>query len=128
VLVVDDNIANQEVLRAFVERSCKVVECAASAREGLECLAREAFDVALIDLEMPEESGDVVVRRMAELGAGTPSSGCVLVAVSAHTRDEKRTECIALGFQDFLPKPVDRHELFQMLQRIAASRSAPGTK
>ncbi len=124
VLVVDDNVANQEVLRAFVERSCKVVECAGSAREGLDWLQRERFDVALVDLEMPDETGDVVVRRMAEGGAKTPSADCVLVAVSAHTRDEKRAECIALGFDDFLPKPVDRQELFRMLERIAARRAA----
>lgn len=115
VLVVDDNAANQEVLRAFLEAKCNGVECVDNARSAIEMLHAMPFDVALIDLEMPEAGGEVVARAMRDMGSKSVSYGCVLIAVSAHTREERRPESLAVGFDEFVPKPIDRQELFRTM-------------
>lgn len=121
MLIVDDNPANQEVLKAFLGRKAAKLEVADNARDAIAWLERETFDVALVDLEMPEEGGDVVVRAVTEQRAGFASNACTVIAVSAHTASEKRAECLVLGFADFLPKPIDRNELNRLLAKVAES-------
>lgn len=117
VLAVDDNEANQEVLRVLLEAQCGRLEIVGSAAAALEWAQREAFDLALIDLEMPETDGFTVARAMR--APGSKARGCRLVAISAHAEDEMWARCAEAGFDGYLAKPIDRKRLADVLQNRA---------
>lgn len=117
VLVVDDNVANQEVLRAFLERLRTEIVVVDSAPAAIACLRSQPFEVALVDLEMPDVPGEAVAQAMAQADSFA-SAGCRLIAVSAHSRQDKYVECIAHGFADYLAKPIRREELARVLRNV----------
>ncbi len=67
ILVIDDEASIRESLSAFLEDYDYVVESAESAEEALDMLQRERFDVAIVDMRLPGESGDVFIVKAAAL-------------------------------------------------------------
>jgi signal transduction histidine kinase/ActR/RegA family two-component response regulator len=125
VLAVDDNAANREVLRGLLESRFGRVEILGSGRDAIQALQQENFDVALIDLEMPDLDGLEVARTVRSWRGTEASRGCRLVAFSAHGRAEIWTRCEAAGFDDFVEKPIDRRELHRALTAGAAASQNP---
>jgi signal transduction histidine kinase len=104
VLVVEDSRVNRLALVRGVEREGHRVLAAADGREALELLAREAVDMVLLDLLMPEVDGFAVLAAMAD----DPSLREVpVLVISAVETSEEVARAIALGAIDCLPKPVD---------------------
>jgi signal transduction histidine kinase/ActR/RegA family two-component response regulator len=124
VLAVDDNEANREVLRGMLEGSVAHLGIVTGGREALALLAAERFDVALIDLEMPEMDGLEVARRIRSWSGAEASRGCRLVAFSAHGRHLMWERCAAVGFDDFAEKPVRRKPLLRALRPADESAAA----
>lgn len=108
VLVADDDVANQEVLRSLLEPHCTRLEVVGTAAEAIARLSAEEFDVALIDLEMPDGDGYSVLSGVKQRVAPLR---CRFAAVSAHTREDVWPLCAAEGFDAYLSKPLDRGEL-----------------
>lgn len=126
VLVADDNIANQEVMRAMLEPMIEHVSVVASAADAIATLQRERFDVAFIDLEMPDADGFTVAHAVRSWSGAEASRECRLVAFSAYPREQVLARCQAGGFTDFLSKPIVRRELTRLLEppATAAPRTA----
>ncbi|MCC6232498.1 MAG: response regulator [Verrucomicrobiales bacterium] len=127
ILAVDDTPANQEVLRALLESRCANLTVLDLGHEALARLATESFDLALIDLEMPDLDGLSLARMVRARHALAPSLRCRLVAVSAYPRDPMLAQCLAAGFDDYLEKPIERLRLLAALEDAAAFPSVPGT-
>jgi signal transduction histidine kinase/CheY-like chemotaxis protein len=115
VLAVDDNVVNQEILRNVLERDYPQLKIVASASAALDALARESFDIALVDLEMPEADGHYVARTVRGWRGAEASRGCRLVAFSAYAREQIWTRCQESGFDDYVGKPIDRLHLVRVL-------------
>ncbi|HVU36302.1 MAG TPA: ATP-binding protein [Opitutaceae bacterium] len=124
-LVADDNFANQEVMRAYLEPLGAAVTVVATAADAIASLTTAAFDVAFIDLEMPDGDGFSVAAAVRDRQARQPDGDvrCQLVAFSAHARDEVIERCLENGFVDFLGKPFARQDLLRI---IAETRSRTG--
>lgn len=120
VLVADDDIANQEVIRSILERRCAQLTVVDGAAEALAKLAEEVFDVALIDLEMADGDGYSVAREVRRSAASQGNNQCRLIAFSAHRRDSRWAACVEAGFDDYLEKPVDRESLWRALAAVSA--------
>jgi CheY-like chemotaxis protein len=105
IMLVEDNAANMRVTRALLETlGCEVV----SARNGLEALAlfrREAFDLILMDCQMPEMDGYEATRSVRQIeaieGRFTP-----IVALTAHAMAGSRQSSLDAGMNDQLNKPL----------------------
>ena len=104
VLHVDDDPMNlrvvEEILGAFGHRSVRAV----CGTDALKLLETETFDVVLMDIHMPEMGGIETVRRLRESdgpGASTP-----VIALTADVVSRRPEEYRALGFQDFISKPI----------------------
>jgi CheY-like chemotaxis protein len=122
VLHVDDDPVNlrvvEEILTAFGHRAVKAI----SGPEALEQVARQAFDVVLMDIHMPEMSGIEVLKRMRE-GAG-PASATPVIALTADILSREPAEYMALGFSGFVPKPVMVQGLIVAIARAAGVEQA----
>ena len=109
-LVADDNYANQEVMSALLDTLGAEATIVATAADAIDRLAHESFDVAFIDLEMPDADGFTVAETVR-----SSADRCRLVAFSAYSREQVIRRCQDAGFTDFLAKPVARAELKRIL-------------
>ena len=104
LLVVDDNEANSDMLSRRLMRRGFSVACAAGGREALELIARERYDLILLDLLMPDMDGMEVLRRIRET-----RSPAELPVVITSAKDETSDVIAGLeaGANDYLTKPLD---------------------
>ncbi|HEX5102495.1 MAG TPA: ATP-binding protein, partial [Pirellulaceae bacterium] len=127
LLVADDSPVNQEVARGLLELHGHSVVTVGTGHEALEAWEREAFDVVLMDLEMPDMDGLEAAERIRRVEAST-GRYTPIIALTAHVLKGVRERCLAAGMDDCVTKPLLPDDL---LPRIAAladlhSRSAAG--
>jgi adenylate cyclase len=104
VLVVDDDPVNRMLLSNSLERDGHRVTTAEHGLQAWEMLQRDAFDVVLLDVLMPELDGCEVLER---IGGDERLRHLPVIMVSALDEIETVVRCIELGAQDYLPKPFD---------------------
>ena len=115
VLLVEDQQLNLEVAQGMLAALGVGVETAANGQEALACLAREAFDLVLMDCEMPVMDGfsaTAALRRSEPPGQHLP-----VIALTADATAEGRAACLAAGMDDHLAKPFSREALRTVLGR-----------
>jgi chemotaxis family two-component system sensor kinase Cph1 len=111
ILVLDDEPdAREMVKRVLVECHADVIS-AGSAREALDLLAHEPFDVVVSDIGMPEMDGYQFIKKVRELEAKRQSHKTPVVALTAYARAEDRRKILISGFQAHVSKPVDAGDL-----------------
>jgi PAS domain S-box-containing protein len=120
VLVAEDNEFNAQFLEQLLARRGHHVRLAANGREALALAGDGPFDLLLLDIHMPELDGFQVARaiRQQERAAG---GHLPIIALTARSRWEDRERCIAAGMDDFLSKPVRAVDLWETIDRAAAT-------
>jgi signal transduction histidine kinase/CheY-like chemotaxis protein len=121
VLVVDDEADARELMATVLVRCGAEVFFAGSAREGLAILQRERPSVLLSDIEMPEEDGYTLIRKVrslpAERGGSTPAA-----ALTAYAGAHDRAKALASGFEIHVAKPVPPSELVAVVASLMTRR------
>lgn len=120
VLVVDDSSINLDVVGLMLSRNGALVTTANSGEEALAALAAspEAFDVVLMDVQMPGIDGLEATRRARKLLGLTPLP---IIALTAGALTEEKRKALDAGMDDFLSKPIDPTQLINRL-RVAVER------
>lgn len=122
VLVVDDEAATREVVRAVLEHCGARVTEAASCAEAVDVFAAkgsdERPDVIVSDIQMPGEDGYALIRRVRALDAGRGGQ-VPAVALTARAGEEDRVRALAAGFQSHMSKPVEPTELVAVVASLA---------
>ncbi|HLJ75214.1 MAG TPA: response regulator, partial [Thermoanaerobaculia bacterium] len=113
VLVADDHPVNLEFAAEALRRLGHSVATAASGTEALRLLQARAFDVALIDVQMPGMDGFEVVARLRSVERGHHTR---VIALTAYTSPEDREHCIAAGMDGVLSKPLTQNRLAAVLR------------
>jgi CheY-like chemotaxis protein len=120
ILVVEDNEANQMLVRAVLELEGYGVAIAGSGPEAMDEVAAQAPDLILMDLQLPGEDGLSLTRR---LKADPRTSDIPIVALTAHAMQGDRELALAAGCAGYIAKPIDTHtfgrEVRQFLARTA---------
>jgi CheY-like chemotaxis protein len=120
VLHVDDDPMNLRVVQDILGAFGHVATQASTGEEALEHLGRKYFDVVLMDIHMPQMSGIEVVRRLrASVG---PERNTPVIALTADVTSRTKAEYLALGFNDFVSKPILISRLRESMARAAAMR------
>src|SRR5205085_8949441 len=104
ILVVEDNEANQMLVRAVLELEGYQVELADSATEAVEQLSRVRPDLILMDVQLPGEDGLSLTRR---LKADPATSAIPVVALTAHAMNGDRESALEAGCAGYISKPID---------------------
>ncbi|GAB4222134.1 MAG: hypothetical protein Kow0062_18100 [Acidobacteriota bacterium] len=121
VLVVEDNRINQLVASKQLTRLGHRVETAANGRLALDLIREQAFDLVLMDCQMPEMDGYEATRAIRELSDRERAS-VPIIAMTAHAMKGDRERCLAAGMDDYVPKPVRLEELRAAIERVVAER------
>ena len=107
-------------VRLLTKRGHAVV-VAGNGREALAALEREAFDVVLMDVQMPEMGGFEATAAIREREARR-GGHLRIVAMTAHAMKGDRERCLAAGMDGYLSKPVERLELFDVVELTSGGR------
>lgn len=116
VLIADDDEVNRAVLSRLVERNGLEVHCVDNGQQALQALQKGGFDLALLDLHMPELHGDEVLLALGE------ASDIPAVVLTGDLRPEIRARCLSVGAQAVLSKPVERSALERVLSMVHVRR------
>src|ERR1700676_115065 len=115
ILVADDNEANRELLSALLSAEGYWVVCAADGQEALARVDSEPIDVALLDVVMPRPTGFEVCQAMKS----KPGTRLIpVVLLTSLNTDSDRITGIMCGADDFLCKPVNKHELLARVHSL----------
>jgi CheY-like chemotaxis protein len=117
-LIAEDNRINQKVALKLLERIGYRADVAANGLEALHALERQAYDVVLMDVQMPEMDGLEATRAIRERWpAGTAPR---IVAMTANAMQGDRELCLKAGMDDYLTKPIRVDQLVEALHNVVA--------
>lgn len=111
ILAAEDNVLNQKLLRAVFDRTGIVLEIVNNGKEVLEKLNKYAYDLIIMDVQMPEMDGYTAIKEIRKkLKLETP-----IIMMTAHTMAGEREEGLRIGANSYLSKPFQRLELFSTI-------------
>lgn len=116
ILLVEDHPLNRAAIRLMLERAGHRVEAAASGDQALMALASHAFELAILDLQLPDMDGFEILRRIRLRLPQLP-----VLALTAHSGDEWRERCLLAGFNAYLTKPVEQADLLGLVAELRQS-------
>lgn len=119
ILVAEDNVINQQVALSFLERLGYRADVAANGQEVLLSLRRQAYDVVLMDVQMPEMDGLEATRRIRQMPPEELATDAQprIIAMTANALKEDCDICLEAGMDDYLCKPVQVPDLVVALKK-----------
>ncbi len=127
VLLVEDNRINQAVARKMLQKLGCRIDLAENGVEAVAAYQRAAYDVILMDGQMPEMDGYEATRQIRALEAATEtgaddshSTHVPIIAMTAHAMEGDRERCLNVGMDDYLSKPFTRPQLADVMRRWLA--------
>jgi len=122
VLAAEDNQVNQLVLHELLHIEGAVITMVDSGLAAVDCLMQQgpgAFDLVLMDIQMPQMDGHEATRRIKAIAPSLP-----VIGQSAHAMDEERSKCLDSGMVDLVVKPIYLDALVHTVLRHVAARAA----
>src|SRR5712691_10315663 len=124
ILLAEDNLVNQRVAVSILEKAGHRVIVANNGRQALERWSEQAFDLILMDVQMPEIDGleaTAMIRKREE----STAERIPIVALTAHAMKGDQERCLAAGMDAYLSKPVDARQLIEMVSRYSPQLASP---
>ncbi|MCK9442300.1 MAG: PAS domain S-box protein [Methanothrix sp.] len=127
ILLAEDNPVNQKVALAMLKRLGFRTDVVANGREAVKAMQTVAYDLVLMDCQMPEMDGFEATRAVRQKESPALNPSIPIIAMTASAMQADRERCLQAGMSDFIAKPVQPRELAEMLARwLAISRHDPG--
>jgi signal transduction histidine kinase/ActR/RegA family two-component response regulator len=115
ILVVEDNLINQRVVKLFLDKLGCPADCVSSGQGCLDKLDQQAYDIILMDVQMPGMDGHETTRRIRQRST---NESPWIIALTASAQDEDAAKCGEAGMDDFLTKPLRIEALNDALERF----------
>ncbi|MCU1275082.1 MAG: signal transduction histidine kinase [Bryobacterales bacterium] len=117
ILVAEDNIINQKVIRSLLEKQGHSVVVVTNGEEAIAALDGESFDLVFMDIQMPVMDGltaTISIRAREQFkGPRIP-----IIAMTAHAMKGDRENCLAAGVDAYLAKPIRRSEVLEAMTDV----------
>ena len=113
-LVVEDNLVNQQISKAMLSKMKMTVSIANNGQEALDQMANQAFDFIFMDVQMPVMDGFTATKKIRE---NPEYSDLPIIAMTANAIEGDREECLAIGMNDYVSKPINKELLIEAIQR-----------
>lgn len=123
VLLVEDNLINQRVARALLEKCGVTVHVANDGYQALQCWSDRRFDIIFMDCQMPGMDGLTATVEIRKREAGGPRTP--IVALTANAMKTDRDRCLAAGMDEHIAKPLNITELKSLLHRLLVGDPKP---
>jgi CheY-like chemotaxis protein len=119
ILVVDDNLQNLELMQAYLEGLGCAIDTATDGVEAMAAIEAKPPDLVLLDVMMPRMSGFEVCRKIK---ADPSSRDVVVIMVTALNEVADFERAVECGTNDFIAKPVNKHELLTRVRSLLQLR------
>jgi CheY-like chemotaxis protein len=123
ILLAEDNVVNQKVALRLLGQLGYRADLAANGLEAIDAVGRQAYDVVLMDVQMPELDGFEASREINRRWSRDQRPR--IVAMTANAMQGDRELCVAAGMDDYVPKPIRVEELVAALERSPRRSDAP---
>lgn len=127
ILVAEDNLVNLELVKTMLECDQFKVDTAINGRQAYEAWSKSAYDLVLMDCQMPDLDGyeaTRLIRDKEEVSGGNRHT--TIIALTAHARKEDRQRCLEAGMDDHLSKPFRLNQLHDILARWLGTGDGTG--
>jgi len=125
ILVAEDTLVNQRVMQALLEKRGFKVTVVPDGQQAVTALAGDhAFDLVLMDMQMPVMDGLEATRRIRQREADNGRSRLPIIALTANATEHDRRACLNAGMDDFIAKPFRNDDILLVLQRQLAATPA----
>ncbi len=119
ILLAEDLLVNQKLALRLLEQMGYRADVASNGIEAVELVARQTYDVVLMDVQMPEMDGLEASRRIcARLPRGQRPT---IIAMTANAMQGDREMCLAAGMDDYVSKPIRKEELINALLKVISN-------
>jgi two-component system, sensor histidine kinase and response regulator len=127
ILLCEDNLVNQRLATRLLEKQGHTVILANNGLEALALYETATFDLALMDVQMPEMDGFEAARQIRareQQGGGLAGKRLPIVAMTAHAMQGDRERCLDTGMDGYLAKPIKAHELYAVIAEFTEAAPA----
>jgi PAS domain S-box-containing protein len=115
ILLVEDNLVNQKIATTLLKSLQLQAEVVGNGQQALEQLRRHAYDLVLMDVQMPLMDGFAATRMLRSTEFASPNRHTPVIAVTAYAMKSDREKCLAAGMNDYLAKPITRANLREIM-------------
>jgi signal transduction histidine kinase/ActR/RegA family two-component response regulator len=112
ILLAEDNPVNQQLMQVLLKKMGYEVALVDNGKLAVEAMEKDSYDIILMDIQMPEMNGLDATRSIRQKGFKTP-----VIAITANALKGDREQCLEAGCDDYLPKPIDKYDLEEMIQK-----------
>ncbi len=117
ILLAEDSRVNQQVAIGLLQLKGHDVVVAPDGHEALAAFQEQAFDVVLMDVQMPELDGIEATRRIRQREQGS-GKHTPIIAMTANAMKGDREHCLEAGMDGYLAKPIDAHRLYEAIDKV----------
>lgn len=126
ILVAEDNLVNQRLAVALLERRGWQVTVANDGRSAVEFAQAQDYDLILMDVQMPELDGFEATKIIREM-ADKRKASIPIIATTAFAMKGDKDKCLKAGMNGYVPKPLEREELYRVVEYWTNREVAAGT-
>jgi CheY-like chemotaxis protein/HPt (histidine-containing phosphotransfer) domain-containing protein len=126
ILLVEDEPVNLIVLEQYVSKLGHRATCAESGEKAISLLHEKKFDLVIMDIQMPEMDGLETTIRIRESKFDINETSIPIIALTAHAATERKKECLKVGMNDYVTKPVELKTLARVLSRFSTRNPETG--
>jgi signal transduction histidine kinase/ligand-binding sensor domain-containing protein/CheY-like chemotaxis protein len=117
ILLAEDNRANRNLVRLYLEDLPLRIEEAENGAKALELIKEGRYDLALMDIEMPLMDGIEATRAIRDFERDKGRERTPVAALTAHVFSEQRQRCEEAGCDDFISKPMSKARLLETIRK-----------